>query len=301
MSRPNRNSQNANQSEKPAEKQAIEWDDPPENDLHDKQSAAVAADYRKNNLPAPSLGAPTPLTPDAQLGPAHDVGNPAAPPASAPAANPTLEARIAQLEAENATLKQAAKPKPSPVKFEIPESANLEPEVAAALNKFADAANEQLAAMREELEATRGNVGKLETEHALTREERALTKLLDHLPSDHFRAVFEGDDANDRYREVAVEVQQLREFDKSKGRKRSDAELFRAATINLFTERAEENRSKGGRPRGGKDRTMNRVSPAAPAPTEYGVSAAKQAAHGFLVGVGHATNGWNPNPEDTGF
>lgn len=299
MARPNHSQQNQ-KPDAQGDTGKVEWDDPPDTDLHDRQSAVVASDYRKNNLPAQNPAPVVGSNPVAQPEPGHDASHFAAPPVTAQA-DASLQARIAELEAENATLKKAAKPKPSIPAFEIPETANVEPEFAEVLKKQFAARDELIEELREQLESTRGNIGKLETEQSLTREERALTKLLDHLPSDHFRAVYEGDDANDRYREAAAEVQSLREFDKSKGRKRSDAELFRAATINLFTDKAEESRAKGGRPRGGKDRSINRVNPAAAAPVEFGVNAAKQAAHSYLVSAGAATNGWNPNHEDTGY
>lgn len=211
-----------------------------------------------------------------------EVATPAAPPApvaAAPAApqNDALAARIQELEAQLAEARQPAPPKREPLKLELDDT--FEPEAKSALQKLVDQLNKRDDEREREHQAAMSKigekVGKLEGEHQLSLEERKLTKLLDALPNDHYRAVFDGEDSNDLYRAAAAEVQALREFDKSKGRKRSDAELFRVAAISLYTEKADAIRAKGGRPR--RDRTIN--SPTAPvtARMEPGLRAAKHA------------------------
>jgi hypothetical protein len=243
----------------------------PQVDLHDKQSAAIQSlsNRQLSEPPAPAAAPAQPVVETSQLD--------------------ALNAQIKELQAQLAEARQPAKPKADPLKLELPDTADLDPEFRKSLQSFVEAANKRNADLEEQvhkLESKVGQrVGELEAEQRLTAEERKLTKLLDELPSEHYRMVFEGDEAADNYRAAAAEVQALREFDKSVGRKRTDAQLFKAASINLFTEKADAIRARGGRPR--KDRTIARATSPNNPPTEYGVRAAKQAYRAALAEHGN--------------
>lgn len=244
-------------------------------DLHDKQAAAQESQAHRATAAAATPSVPaTPSTP----APLADNSQ-----------TESLNARIRELEAQLADAKQAPQKRP-PLALNLPEGDQYDPEFKKALTSFADAANQRIADLEKQLETRaaklESKLGAVEGEHQLNQEERRLTGMLDALPSDNYRAVFEGDDANDNYRAAAAEVQSLREFDKSKNRKRSDEEYFRLAAINLFTDKAESIRAKGGRPR--KDRTMNRANSPVNPPAVYGVLAAKQALRNRMAEFGNA-------------
>lgn len=252
------------------------WHDPgDDNDLNDKQNSAIAIQQRKGDT-APDANKP----PAAQPEPGPDANHSAAPTGD----SDKLQSRIKELEAQLAEAKQA-KPAREPLKLDLDDSFD-EPTKKSFLS-LVEQLNQRDSEREKEHQAALQKLSALEADNQLSKEERALTKMLDALPNDHFREVFAGEDSNDNYHAAAKKVKFLREAYKASGDKvPSERALFAEAARILFSDKAEEIRARGGRPR--KDRAINRVTPATTAPAEYGVQSAKQHVREFLVrnGVG---------------
>lgn len=183
------------------------------------------------------------------------------------------KAEIERLKDQLATAQQAAKPKREPLKLDFPETANLEPEVATTLKTFVDQLNAREVEREAEHAAAMAKIGSLESDNQLSKEERALTKMFDALPNDHYRAVYEGEDAQDNITATAKKMAFLRTAYKAAGGKvPSERALFSEAAKILFAEKADEIRAKGGRPR--KDRTISPATKPSNGTIEHGRKAA---------------------------
>lgn len=203
------------------------------------------------------------------------------------AANARIEALTAQLTAAKAT----PATKREPLKLDLPEELNLDPTLSKQLQGLVAQLNERDTARETEHKAALEKLGALESDNQLNKQERALSKMLDALDNDHYRSVFEGEDANDYYQAAAKKVTFLRNAYKAAGEKvPTDRALFAEAARSLFGKEAEQIRAKGGRPRG-KDRGINRVTPASNSAPQFGREAALRGWNEIV-----RKNGWSHIP-----
>lgn len=163
-----------------------------------------------------------------------------------------------------------------PLTLDLPEELQLDPTLTKQLQGLVKQLNDRDTERETEHRTAMEKLGGLESDNKLSKQARANFKMLDALPNDHFRAVFEGDEANDNSEQAAVKMEMLRSAYKAAGGKvPSERALFTEASLMLFFNKAEELRQKGGRPK--KDRTINRVSPAANGKPQFGRTAALMA------------------------
>lgn len=194
---------------------------------------------------------------------------------------------------------EPALPKREPLKLDL--SDEFDPALTKQLQGLVAQLNERDQARETEYREALSKVGALEADNQLNKEERALSKMLDALPNEHFRAVFEGEGANDNYQAAAKKVSQLRRAYKAEGGKvPTDRALFSEAAKSLFFEKADEIRQKGGRPK--KDRTMNRVNPPTNGQPKQGKDAAYAAWNQMVRERGlNLPLAVNSDPEERGF